>query len=162
MLGRSPPLYCTVYFYWSPCSVFSSHLFWTSGLLDVPAGVTQEEGSHRISHPPSFCGACLNFSCEKNSAIPFPRRPWSRILCTNDFDRSLLDLLGIFIFIFILFFIFSEEKPQLPEFELTSQRVRRFQGYQLSHRGDRRTPNKSKNKTETIYETRFKEKSERI
>ena len=24
--------------------VFSSHLFWTSGLLDVPAGVTQEEG----------------------------------------------------------------------------------------------------------------------
>ena len=24
--------------------VFSSHLFWTSSLLDVPAGVTQEEG----------------------------------------------------------------------------------------------------------------------
>ena len=31
--------------------------------------------SHRISHPPSFCGACLNFSREKDSAIPFPRRP---------------------------------------------------------------------------------------
>ena len=31
-------------------------------------------GSHRISHPPSFCGACLNFSREKDSAIPFPRR----------------------------------------------------------------------------------------
>ena len=30
--------------------------------------------SHRISHPP-FCGACLNFSREKDSAIPFPRRP---------------------------------------------------------------------------------------
>ena len=30
--------------------------------------------SHRISHPPSFCGACLNFSREKGSAIPFPRR----------------------------------------------------------------------------------------
>ena len=27
--------------------------------------------SHRISHPPSFCGACLNFSREKGSAIPF-------------------------------------------------------------------------------------------
>ena len=26
--------------------------------------------SHRISHPPSFCGACLNFSREKDSAIP--------------------------------------------------------------------------------------------
>ena len=31
--------------------------------------------SHRIPHPPSFCGACLNFSREKDSAIPFPRRP---------------------------------------------------------------------------------------
>ena len=31
--------------------------------------------SHRISHPPSFCGACLNSSREKDSAIPFPRRP---------------------------------------------------------------------------------------
>ena len=31
--------------------------------------------SHRISHPPSFCGACLNFYREKDSAIPFPRRP---------------------------------------------------------------------------------------
>ena len=30
--------------------------------------------SHRIFHPPSFCGACLNFSREKDSAIPFPRR----------------------------------------------------------------------------------------
>ena len=31
--------------------------------------------SHMIFHPPSFCGACLNFSREKDSAIPFPRRP---------------------------------------------------------------------------------------
>ena len=31
--------------------------------------------SHRISHPLSFCGACLDFICEKDSAIPFPRRP---------------------------------------------------------------------------------------
>ena len=31
--------------------------------------------SHKISHPPSFCGACLIFSREKDSAIPFPRRP---------------------------------------------------------------------------------------
>ena len=30
--------------------------------------------SRRISHPPSFCGAYLNFSREKNSAIAFPRR----------------------------------------------------------------------------------------
>ena len=50
--------------------------------------------SHRISRPPSFCGACLNFSREKDSAIPFPCRPWSRILCTN--DSIVLHPLGIF------------------------------------------------------------------
>ena len=33
-------------------------------------------------------------------------------------------------------FFFSEEKSQLPGFELTSQRVRRLRGYQLSYRGD--------------------------
>ena len=41
--------------------------------------------SHRISHPTSFCGACLYFSCENDSAVSFPRRPWSRVLYTNDF-----------------------------------------------------------------------------
>ena len=30
--------------------------------------------SHRIP-PPSFYGACLNFSREKGLAVPFPRRP---------------------------------------------------------------------------------------
>ena len=38
--------------------------------------------SHRIS-PSFFCGACLNFHREKNPAVPFPRRPCSRILCTT-------------------------------------------------------------------------------
>ena len=31
--------------------------------------------SHRIFNPPSFCGACLDFCREKDSAISFPRRP---------------------------------------------------------------------------------------
>ena len=52
--------------------------------------------SHRISHPPSFCGACLNFSREEDSAVRFPRRP-CRILCTN--DLIVLHLLGIFFFL---------------------------------------------------------------
>ncbi|CAM9568839.1 unnamed protein product [Ascophyllum nodosum] len=55
--------------------VFSSHSFWTSNSLDVPAGGHTGGRSHRISHPPSFCGACLNFSREKESTIPFPHRP---------------------------------------------------------------------------------------
>ena len=50
-----------------------------------------------ISHPPSFCGACLYFSREKGSSVvSFPRRPRSRILCTN--DVIVLHLLGIYIF----------------------------------------------------------------
>ena len=43
--------------------------------LDVPAKVTQEEGYTVFLHLPSSCGACLNFSREKDSAVPFPRRP---------------------------------------------------------------------------------------
>ena len=54
--------------------------------------------SHRISHPPSFRGAWLNFSREKDSAISFPRRPRSRILCTG--DLIVLHPLGIFVFVF--------------------------------------------------------------
>ena len=57
--------------------------------------------SHRNSHPLSFCGACLNFSLEKDSAIPFPRRPWSRILCTNDLIA--IHLLGLL--------FYSEKNP---------------------------------------------------
>ena len=30
--------------------------------------------SHEIAQPPSFRGACLDFSREKDSAVPFPRR----------------------------------------------------------------------------------------
>ena len=56
--------------------------------------------SHRISHPPSFCGGCLNFSRGKDSVFPFPRQPRSRILCTN--DLIVLHLLGIFLFFYIL------------------------------------------------------------
>ena len=55
--------------------VFSSHSFRTSSSLDVPAGVTQEEGHTGFLIHLTFCGACLNFSREKDSAIPFPRRP---------------------------------------------------------------------------------------
>ena len=62
--------------------------------------------SHRIFNPPSFCGACLDFCREKDSAIPFPRRPWCRILCTN--ELIVLHPLGIFIFGFL---VFSEKNP---------------------------------------------------
>ena len=44
--------------------------------MDVSAGVTQEEGNTGGSiHLLSAVLICLNFSREKDSAIPFPRRP---------------------------------------------------------------------------------------
>ena len=82
--------------------------------------------SHRISHPPSFCGACLNFSREKDSAIPFPRRPRSRILCTD--DLIVLHPLSIFFFFFFFFFFFLVRKIPFAGVELTSQRVRGLRG----------------------------------
>ena len=40
--------------------MFSSHLFWTSSSLDVPAGVTQEEGRTRfLIHLPSAVRAFI-------------------------------------------------------------------------------------------------------
>ena len=86
--------------------------------------------SHRISHPPSFCGASLNFSREKDSAVPFPRRPRNRILCTN--DLIVLHPLGIL----ILFFRFLVRKSRLPG---SNSRPNVSEGYEvpLSYRGDR-------------------------
>ena len=84
--------------------------------------------SHRISHPPSFCGACLNFSREKDSAILSSTAKLNFVY--QRFNRS--PLVGHF-----FLFFFSEEKAQLPRFELTSQRVRKLRGYQLGYRGDR-------------------------
>ena len=43
--------------------------------MDVPAGVTQEEGHTEFFIHLLPAGACLNFSREKDSAIPFPSRP---------------------------------------------------------------------------------------
>ena len=84
---------------------------------------TYQPGSHRRKNTQDFsstffCGACLNFSREKDSAIPFPRRLWSRILCTN--DLIVLHSLGSF----ILFFSFLVRKIPFAGIELTSQRVR--------------------------------------
>ena len=39
-------------------------------LVDVPAGVTQKQGQTGWISPPFFSGACLNFSREKDSAVP--------------------------------------------------------------------------------------------
>ena len=75
-----------------PCvCVFSSRLFWTSSSLDVPAGVTQEEGHIGfLIHLPSAVRALI-FLARRIQSFLFPRRP---ILCTN--DSFVLHFLGFF------------------------------------------------------------------
>ena len=55
-------------------------LFFFPSILDIKFVGRTSRGhtggrSHRIFNPPSFCGACLDFCREEDSAVPFPRRP---------------------------------------------------------------------------------------
>ena len=115
---------CRVVFLWRCVFVFSSHLFWTSSSLDVPAGVTQEEGhTGFLRHLPSAVHAFIFLA--RRIHRPFP----SSTVRSNFVSFS--TFVGHFYFYFPFF---SEEKSQLPGLELTSQRVRRLRGYQLSYR----------------------------
>ena len=61
-------LFCIVY---TVC-VFSSHPFWTSSSLDVPAGVTQEEGhTGFLIHLPSAVRALI-FVARRIQPLSFP------------------------------------------------------------------------------------------
>ena len=111
--------------------VFSSHLFWASRLLDVPAGVTQEEGhTGFLIHLPSAVLALIFLARRIQPSLSLVGREVEFcVLTIQSFSTS-------WAFLFYLLFL-SDEKSQLPGFESTSQRVRRFRGYQLSYRGDR-------------------------
>ena len=77
-------------------SVFSSHLFWTSSSLDVPAGVTQEEGhTGFFIHLPSAVHAFIFLA---RGIQPFLSLVDREILLTN--DLIVLRLLGILFFTF--------------------------------------------------------------
>ena len=102
--------------------VFSSHSFWTSTSLDVPAGVTQEEGhTGFLIHLLSAVRAFIFLARRIQPFLSLVDRA-SRILCTN--DLIVLHPLGIF----ILFFSFLVRKIPFAGIELTSQRVRGLRG----------------------------------
>ena len=109
--------------------VISSHLFWTSSSLDVPARVTQEEG-HTVFfiHLPSAVHAFI-FLARRNFSHFFPSST-----VKSKFWVLMISSLAFFTFLLLFF---SEEKSRLPGFKLTPQHVRRLRGYQLSYRGDR-------------------------
>ena len=110
----------------------SSHLFWTPSSLDVPAGVTLEEGhTGFLIHLPSAMRALIFLARRIQPFLSLVDREVEFCVLTK-YNRSPLVW-------HLDFFLgsFREDKSQLPGFELTSQRVRGLRGYQLIYRGDR-------------------------
>ena len=86
--------------------VFSSHPFWTSSSLDVPAGVTQEEGhTGFLIHLPSAVRALIFVARRIQPFLSLVDRE-VEFLCTN--ELIVLHPLGIFSFGFL---VFSEKNP---------------------------------------------------
>ena len=78
--------------------VFSSHPFWTSSSLDVPAGVTQEEGhTGFLIHLPSAVRALIFVARRIQPFLSLVDRD-VEFLCTN--KLIVLHPLGIFILVF--------------------------------------------------------------
>ena len=78
--------------------VFSSYSFWTSSSLDVPAGVTQEEGhTGFLIHLLSAVRALIFLARRIQSFLSLVDRE-VEFLCTN--DSIVLHPLGIFSFSF--------------------------------------------------------------
>ena len=101
-------------------SVFSSHSFWTSSSLDVPAGVTQEEG---------HIGLLIHLLSAVRVLIYLARRiqPFLSLV-----DREAkFRVLTIYSFStrWAFFFFFLLRKIPFAGIELASQRVRRLHGY---------------------------------
>ena len=103
--------------------VLSSHSFWTSSSLDVPAGVTQEEGhTGFITHLLSAVRALLFLARRIQPFLSLVDRE-VEFLCTN--DLIVLHPLGI---LFLFYFIFLVRKIPFAGIELTSHRVRGLRG----------------------------------
>ena len=102
--------------------VFYSHSFWTSSSLDVPAGVTQEEG---------HTGFFIHLLSAVRALIFLARRiqPFLSLVDREvEFCVLTFFFLPLSIFIFIFIFIFLMRKIPFAVVELTSQRVRGLRG----------------------------------
>ena len=111
------------------CVVFSSHPFWTSSSLDVPAGVTQEEGhTGFLIHLPSAVRALIFVARRIQPFLSLVDREVEFCVLTN-FNRS--PPVGHFYFGFLFF---SEKNPVCQDRTLvpTCQKVTRCL---LSYRG---------------------------
>ena len=102
--------------------VFSSHSFWTSNSLDVPAGVTQEEGhTGFIIHLLSAVRALIFLARRIEPFLSLVDRKVEFCVLTN------LSFSTRWAFL-VLVFSFLVRKVPLAGIELTSQRVRGLRG----------------------------------
>ena len=119
MLGNSRCIQATV---------LSSHLFWTSSSLDVPAGVTQEEG---------HTGFLIHLIPSAVDAFIFLARRIQRFLSLVDRDVEFC-VLTITIqsfstpwaFLFFFFYYFSEENPSYRDL---NSRPNVSEGYEVTN-----------------------------
>ena len=105
--------------------VFSSHSFWTSSSLDVPAEVTQEEG---------HTGFAIHLLPAVRASIFLARRIQPLLsLVDREVEFCVLSIKSFstrWTFFFnIYIFSFLARKIPFAGIELTSQRVRRLHGY---------------------------------
>ena len=103
--------------------VFSSHSFWTSSSLDVPAGVTQEEGHTGFLIHLLSAARALTFLARRIQPLLSLVDREVEFLCTN--DLIVLHPLSILFFVFMLF---SEKNPVCRDrtHVPTCQRVTRY------------------------------------
>ena len=102
--------------------MLSSHSFWTSSSLDVPAGVTQEEG---------HTGFLIHLPFAVRALIFFARRTQPFLsLVDREVEFCVLTIIIVLhpLGIFILFFSFLVRKIPFAGIELTAQRVRELRG----------------------------------
>ena len=114
--GRShrifhPPSFIHTYMFSCWCCFLP---FWTSSSLDVPAGVAQEEG---------HTGFFIHLPSAVRFSYSFPSSTVKLNFAYQRFNRSPL------VRHFFFFFFFFMRKIPFTGIELTSQRVRRLQGY---------------------------------
>ena len=102
--------------------VFSSHQFWTSSSLDVPAGVTQEEGhTGFLIHLPSAVRALIFVARRIQPFLSLVDREVEFCVLTN----KSFSTRWAFLFLFLFFLV---RKIPFAGIELTPQRVRRLRG----------------------------------
>ena len=84
------------------------------------------ERSHRISHPPSFCGACLKFLSREGFSRPFPSS-----------NQSFSTLVGLVFFCFCFFVRKNLSSCDCTEIQTHVPTSEGLEVTHMNHRGDR-------------------------